>query len=126
MSAMSFPFSIRIDSVRVNEIGVDGCGELGLCVEPRVGDCNELGSCVELMVCDWRCAIKSVGSTENKFAAEVTAVVDALNELPFAPPLLHGSLADHGSMPLEFTEVPSVEFSASSKFLFLRLSSSDS
>ena len=84
-------------------------------LENAVGNANDF-------FCDCRCANKSVGATENKVAAEVN--VDALNELPFAPPLLHGSLADHGSMPLEFIEVS--KFSASSIFLVLRLSSSDS
>ena len=91
----SFSFSSRIESVRV----VGRCNELRFCVELRVDD--ELRFCVELMVCDCRCANKSVGATENKVAAEVNAC-----EVPFAPPLLHGSLDDHGSMPLEFTDVP--------------------
>ena len=124
---MILSFCSRIDSVSVEPQESDENVDLtSLCPQRRSG-MGSSKSCADVdakpeSVGDCRCDIKSVGDTENKFAAEVTAV-DALSELFFAPPLLHGSLADHGSVPLEFIDVPT--FTASSLFLVLRLSSSD-
>ena len=86
---------------------------LRFCVEPGVKFCGENPVGANENACD-----EVVVGADDKTNAEIRACA-GLNdksraksnddnfpiELP-APPLLHGSHAVHGSMPLEFTEVP--------------------
>ena len=147
---MSFSFWIRIDSVRVNgidELGVVGnvgemvdelgaVGEVDAMFESKllstILESKLLSTILESKLLSSFCLF-CAAVTAVDVAAEVAAEVAAVDELPFAPPSLHGSLVDHGSIPLEFSDVPrSLEFidvpkftAFSSLFLVLRLSSSD-
>ena len=126
---MSLSFCSRIDSVSVEPQESDENVDLtSLCPQRRSGmgsskSCADVDAKSETTV-DAPSELNIFGRTAVDALSELgRTAVDALSELLFAPPLLHGSLADHGSVPLEFIDVPT--FTASSLFLVLRLSSSD-
>ena len=91
----SFWFSSVIFPVNDNELAKDdeSCADDG-----AVKEVDEIGD--EILVGNVLENVKEEGDDDN-FPVELELPV----ELP-APPLLHGSHAVHGSMPAEFTDVP--------------------